>query len=82
MKRNWHEFEIYTVNEKLRDIGVNNNQRSKCSIDLNQVNSFNETVHTDLDEVGVTVYLDSGEQFSLIMTYDEFQQLISIKELV
>ena len=74
--RKWHEFGIYTVNKKHEDMGIDSREEAKICIDLNTVCSFNETYHTDSEELGTAVYLDCGDSSVLRMKYEDFKKLI------
>lgn len=79
--RNWKEFDIYTINKKHEDMGIDSREEGKISLDLNTVSSFNETYHIDTDELGVAVYLDSGDSAVLRMKYQDFKKLIHANSL-
>jgi hypothetical protein len=76
--RNWKEFNIYTINKKHEDMGIDSQEEAKICIDLNTVSSFNETYHSNTDELGTAVYLDSGDSAVLRMKYEDFKKLIMI----
>ena len=70
--RNWKEFDIYIIDNKLSDLGLDSKSDGKITIDLNCVCSFNETYYTDGGETGTSVELDSGDSSVIKMKYEEF----------
>lgn len=74
--RNWKEFDIYTINQKHEDMGIDSKESAKISIDMNCVSSFNETYHFNLDELGTAVYLDNGDSAVLRIPYNDFKKMI------
>lgn len=74
--RIFKEFEIYTENNKLKDLGLESKEVSKMTVDLLMVNSYNETYHTDSGEIGTAIYLDSGDWFAIRTKYKEFKKIL------
>lgn len=77
MTRTWKEFNIYTLDKQLEDLGIPDKEiESKLTVDLNQINAFNETIFHHTQETGTSIYLESGEFFHIRMKYNEFKKLI------
>lgn len=64
------EFEIYTENEKMSQLGVNNTSSAPLSIDMSGIESIWMNVHDDTGEEGTTITLFSGDNFTVKERYD------------
>jgi hypothetical protein len=77
MKKVWHEFELFTINPDLKDLGINQESTKRpVSILLNEVTDFYESYNHENEIPGTHVGLRSGENYFLIIEYKEFKNLM------
>ena len=74
--RNWHEFRITTSTAKLADLGVDDEDESIISINLDTVSSFYKNVNDKTDEEMVSVMTIGGFRHDIYCKYNDFKKLI------
>lgn len=72
----WREFDISTRSTKMEDLGIEDDQDGKCSINLYDVAAFYET-SSDKDEIMTNVVLRGGNEIGIFFKYSEFKKLIN-----
>ena len=72
----WYEFDILIENSEMKDMGVDNEEKVKFSIDIGTVIAYNETKLGDDDLEGTGLILNGGQALSILYPYDKFVKLM------
>lgn len=71
----WREFEIATRSTKMEDLGIDDDQSAKFSIDLSQVVAYYET-YSDKDEMMTNLVTRGGGEYAVFMEYKDFDLIM------
>lgn len=73
----WHEFRITTSDASLLELGVDSEEESQVSIDLNHVVSYYRNSNEKTQEEMTSVMLTGGWRHDVYVQYDEFKKLLT-----